>query len=345
MKAKEIREYIEEYTISETAKRIINCSKIINTDGFDIWSFKKLILLEYYIKPFLYIQENNNFKCVFIDLFSSCGASGEEDKKLVSIGSAIISILKGVIPNKKKGKNNRFYKWFFIDHNSDFCNALTSRISEAANIVKEETNEDLKLDKDISILCGDCNVEAEKVIQQLKKESEKEKIAVLVFIDPYTFTDIKWDLWKQLFSLKVVDIIFTFPIQTIQRGYKRCKELDKYLSPSMLGLLKSCKEIGQIPDKEFEKAYAEDISQIVNRTIHHYDLGISAKSFENREIYRISLFSHCGPAVKLTLNIATKLDKLKSNELKQITDQAMGKSKTLTDFFDKKKIDLNNQKT
>lgn len=336
MGRKEIKEYIWDYIKSDDAKRIINCSKIINEEGFDVWSLKKLILLEYYIKPFLYIQENHNFKCVFLDLFSSCGVNGEPNKNFNSMGSAVISVLKGIIPNKKRKKNNRFDKWFFIDYKDIFCSALKLRLTEAAKIVKEKFNEDLKIDKDLRVLCGDCNQKVKEVIEILKKESEKDKIAVLAFIDPYTFTDIQWDTWKDLCSLKFVDIIFTFPIQTIERGYKNCKDLSKYLSPSILNLIQKHKEIGKIPEHEFEQAYAKDISSLVSRSMHFYHLGISAKTLENREIYRTNLFSHCGPAVKLTIDMATKLDKLKSNELKQMVDQINGKMTCLTDFFNQK---------
>lgn len=329
---KEILDYIRNYTKSEDAKTIIKCSEIINSEGFDVWSFKKLIFLEYYIKPFLYIFENNNFKCVFIDFFSSCGANRVDTENIDSIGSAIISILSGVIPNKSKNKNNRFYKWFFIDQNKDFCKALISRVEKTLEIVNTKFKEEIKLDNDVKILCGDSNKKLVEIVSYLKKESEKEKIAVLAFIDPYTFTNIEWESWKQLCTLKFVDIIFTFPIQTIERGYKNCKDLEIYLSPSVLSLFKEYKEISKIPDNEFESAYAKDISNLVSRSINHYDLGIGVKSLENREIYRINLFTHCEAASKAVLPKAKELDKLNSNDLKEMLKQIKGEQTSLKDF-------------
>ncbi len=329
---REIRDYIEYYIKSKDAGEVINSSDIVNKDGFDVWSFKKLIFLEYYIKPFLYILENNNFKCVFIDFFSSCGANKLIEEHVNSLGSAIISLLRGVVPNKKRGKNNRFYKWFFVDHDELFCEALEKRVLKTLKIVKERYNEELILNKDVLILCGDCNKKIDEIIEGLKKEVENEKIAILAFIDPYTFTNIEWETWKKLFSLRFVDIIFTFPIQTIERGYKRCKELHKYLSASINNLINKYKDISKIPEQDFERAYAKDISELVNRSIAHYDEGISVKSLENREIYRIELFTHCTAALKAVLPKAKELDKIDSKNFKEIVKQVCGKQKSIKDF-------------
>src|SRR3989344_513199 len=93
---KEISDYIEYYTKSEDAKNITNSSEIINKEGFDVWSFKKLIFLEYYIKPYLNILLSRGYKCYFIDFFSSCGVNKIENENITSIGSPIISLLKGI---------------------------------------------------------------------------------------------------------------------------------------------------------------------------------------------------------------------------------------------------------
>jgi len=213
-KKKEISKYIEYYTKSEDTKKIIESSKIINEEGFDLWSFKKLILLEYYIKPYLSILLNRNYKCFFIDFFSSCGANKIEGEEITSIGSPIISLLKGVIPNKSKNRNNRFHKWFFIDNQEDYCKALECRIIKTLEIINKRYKEKLKINEDVKILCGDCNEKIIDIIKDIKKE-ENNKIAVLAFIDPYTFTNIKWKTWEKLLDLTYVDIIFTFTLHFV----------------------------------------------------------------------------------------------------------------------------------
>ena len=108
---KKFLNYIKGFTTSEEANDIINSSKIFNEEGFNLWSFKKLIFLEYYIKPYLTIlSEKYKCKCIFVDFFSSSGANKVEKENIISLGSPIVSLLKGVIPNKRKNINLRFYK-------------------------------------------------------------------------------------------------------------------------------------------------------------------------------------------------------------------------------------------
>ena len=38
-----------------------------------------------------------------------------------------------------------------------FCDALRKRIEKTCEIIKEKTGEDLKIDKDIEIICGNSN--------------------------------------------------------------------------------------------------------------------------------------------------------------------------------------------
>jgi three-Cys-motif partner protein len=330
---KEIIDYIRYYTLSDEAKEIIGSSKIINNEGFDVWSFKKLIFLEYYLGPFLDIWCNNNTKCFFLDTFSSAGANEIPSSQIRSIGSPIISLLKGVKYIKSKNKNNRFSKWFFIDWNKDYCSALEERVKKTLDIINLNTNENLSLNKDVSILSGDCNARVLEVISEIEKEQKENnsKVALLAFIDPYTFTDIKWATFEKLFSLKYVDIIFTLPIQTIQRGYKPCKNLEEYLPKKLHELLKK-QEISSISPKEFEKAYAEGLTNLTNRSMTFYDVGIMVRTLQNREIYRINLFTHCSSASKAVLSKAKELDSLKSEDIKTIIEQLFGRQKSIFDF-------------
>lgn len=328
-KKREIKEFIEYYTKSEEAKRVIDAAEIINDEGFDFWSFKKLILLEYYLEPYLNILSNQEYKCFFIDFFCSCGANKIKNEKIFSIGSPIISILKGIRYIKSKDKNNRFYKWFFIDCNKTFCDALNKRIKETIKIVKENYNEELKLNKDINILCGNCNDKIDVVINEIEKESGKK--AILVFIDPYTFTNIEWKTLEKILRLKYVDVIFTFPIYTIRRGYKQCKELKKYLPQKLTELLNG-KNINEIPENEFTKIYAEEMTKIVKRRLAYYSKGISVKNLSNQEIYRIFLFTHSSLAALTTERIVKDLDKIDANTLKKLIEQIYGRLSSLYDF-------------
>ena len=170
----------------------------------------------------------------------------------------------------------------------------------------------------------------DEVIEELEKEAEKNKIAVLAFIDPYTFSNIEWKTWEKLLKLKYVDIIFTFPTNTIKRGIPVCKNGEKYLPPS---LIKFCDNINSIQEDKFIELYAKDIANLVNRTIWHYKEGIKVKNTKNSEIYRIFLFTHSGPAIKLTMDIVKRLDNIAASDIKFIIEQIYGKLKSLKDYY------------
>ncbi len=52
----------------------------------------------------------------------------------------------------------------------------------------------------------------------------------------------------------------------------------------------------------------------------------------NGELYRIELFTHSRAAMKITLEIAKKLDNIKAFDLKSIIEQICGKLKSLNDY-------------
>ncbi len=330
---KEEKDYILDYIKSKEAIKIINSSKTFNDKGFGVWSFKKLIFLEYYLKPYLNIMIKNKFKCVFIDFFSSSGANKIPKEDIKSIGSPIISILKGIIPIKKTEKNNRFEKWFFMEINPSFCKALNERVDETIKIVNDKYSENIKNGKDIIVNCGDCNKTIRQIVKNLKKEYKDDKVGILAFIDPYTFTEITWESWKTLLSLKYVDIIFTLPLETISRGFKTCKSPEKYFPPSLVKLTKAKRGLDI---KEFSEIYAKDISKLVRRSISYYDEGISVKNHQNKEIYRVEFFTHCKNATKLCLEKAKELDVISLETLKTLLSCAQGKQKRIQDFIPKR---------
>jgi three-Cys-motif partner protein len=329
---KEIPSYLKDFSFSDDARKIINSSSIFNKKGFGLWSFKKLIFLEYYIKPYLLILSNRyRKKCYFIDFFSGCGANSIEKEKINSIGSPLVSLLKGVIHNKSKNLNNRFFKWIFVEINSDFCDALQKRIDQTCKIIKERTGETLVNGQDIEVIPGDVNISIDKLVSKLEEESKSEEIAVLAFIDPYKFSAIQWETVKKLLHLRYVDVIFTMPTGTLRRGGDTCKQKEKFLSPSLLSAC-SNKRFCDIPEENLGELYAKDIVNVMGRSISFFEKGASVRNSTNAEIYRIELFSHSNKAVQIAETITKKLDKINYNTLKKILDQAKGEQKTITEY-------------
>ncbi len=338
MKKKEIKDYIKSYIGSQNAKKIISCSSVLGEKGFGMWSFKKLIFLEYCLKPYLNIilSKNNNFDhCYFVDFLSGSGAN-KVTGKINSIGSPIISLLKGVIQLKNQKRNNRFKKWFFIDENPVYCKALGDRVKTTIKILNEKNPYGLNLDfrKDIEIICGDCNNSIEKIIKDIKKESGN--VAVFAFIDPFTFTDIEWKSWKKLLELKAVDIMFTFPINTLRRGFKRCKDSLKYLPPS---LNKKIEQRGGISNiKNFGRLYAKEILKEVKRSsMSYYSEEEIAKVRNNfkKEMYWIELFTYCNPFSKACAGGIKKISSIEARHIKEIVNQIGGDGTTINDFVQK----------
>jgi three-Cys-motif partner protein len=334
-KKKEVIDFLKEYTWSDEAKEIINSSETINNEGFNLWSFKKLIFLEYYIKPYLLIlSKTNKCKCYFIDFFSSCGANEVENENISSIGSPIVSLLKGVIPNHKDGLNNRFLKWIFMEQENKFHLPLENRVKKTCEIIKKKTNEDLTIGKDILLYKGDSNILINQIVKQIEIENKNEKFAVLAFIDPYKFSDVEWKALETLLKLKYVDIIYTLPTTTMKRGIDGCKQKEKYLSPSIMKLCLS-KNFNNISEEKIREEYAKDIVSIVKRDISYHSDPISVKNNLNTEIYCIELFSHSKKAVEISENAAIRLNKISCSMIRQMLEQIKGKQRSLSNWLSK----------
>jgi three-Cys-motif partner protein len=328
MKKKEVPEYIREFVSSENAKNIVRSSLTVNSEGFNLWSFKKLIFLEYYLKLHLQILENKGYKCIYIDFFSSCGANQLWNRREISIGSPIISLFNGVIPNKSKGCNNRFTKWFFVDINPEFCESLKERVTFSLNIINKTFSENLALDKDVVILNGDINEKIAEIITTIKQDYPGQKIALLAFIDPYSFSNVLWNSWKTLLNFPVTDIIFTLPTYTMNRGVDVSKDKENFLPPSLIA---KCKDnhFCDLPLEEISRSYAQDIVKLVGRGIHFHTRGIKACNSKNGELYRILLFSHSEAVFRICNSFANQLEKIDVTTLKSFLDQATGKQNTL----------------
>lgn len=333
MSKKDIEDYIKEFI--DEAKEL-NDSDIFNDYGSDFWSFKKLIFLSYYIKPFLNISINNGYEPLYIDLCAGCGINKIDKGKGVIkyIGSPLISIRDGLIPIKSKDKVNRFSKWFFIEEIEEKCNALNRRTD---NILKRVEIDKVKIKngEDVKVICGNCNEKINEIITSIDKEY-KGKISVLVFIDPYSFSEVEWETIEKLYDkLKTVDLIYCFSSGTLKRALDSCdvEKLKKVLPPSLRD--KSKGELSLISEEAFEEAFAKDIKNAAGRSISYFEKGITTRNRVNAELYRIMFFSHLdvGVVESITKRICDELGPLGVNDLEAITACATGKAKSLKQFL------------
>ncbi|MFH1631018.1 MAG: three-Cys-motif partner protein TcmP [Candidatus Aenigmatarchaeota archaeon] len=326
---KPIENYVKDFVSVPQAKQITSVSSIVNDIGFDIWSFKKLIFLQNYIRPYLNIMRSRNCECFFVDLFSGCGANKIKNDSICSIGSPIISLLSGVTYVKKRGIFNRFNRWFFVEENANYINPLTKRVSETVKIINDHHQTNIVDEKnDIDIIHGDCNEKIQDIVDTIISYAHP-RISVLAFIDPYKILNISWSTWEKLLSLKYVDIIFTFPLRTLH-GSMQSAKIDRCLPPS---LRERKDEILKMSDEEFSELYAKDIVSIVHRDIYHYGKGIPVRNRKNTELYRIEMFSHSPSSFKICDGIYDELENLDFSMLETIKEVAMGKQKCLKDIL------------
>lgn len=325
-----LEDYISEYIKSDEAKKIICCTEKINGQGFDSWSFKKLIFLEYYLKPYLNIVKKNGYKCYYIDLYAGAGASRLKDKNAKTIGSPVISLLKG-IRRLKNSDLRRFDKWFFAEKSEEHFDALEKRVSSVIEIIKARNNEKLNIGKDVHLLEGDCNSLIDDIVKIIKEDSGGANVSILAFVDPYNLSHFKWDTLKKISEFSHVDVIFNLPTGAYKRNKYIYKELEKHL-PDLTKNEKA--RLYQTDDgKFFSSMFAKGISKVAKCNIYYYDNGVIVKNRTNTELFRISLFTRSSPGAGIVSGIIGKLNKFRTKDIDKEIQKITGKISPLNQFF------------
>jgi len=176
----------------------------------DIWSIKKLLLLKYYLPSFKQIcSTRNNFNSwYYADPFCGSGLFSFKDKDLkneVFPGSSMV----GAITASKFN----FTNCIFSELNPKNVNALNERLEDSKYLLNKKTykakvKEFTDAAKDIA-------------------EFRKYRMAILVFIDPVGYKDIKWESIERLFKLVGVDVILNFMTYTIALNVSDSKNNSK----------------------------------------------------------------------------------------------------------------------
>lgn len=329
--ARALEDYISEFINSECAKRIIEASEVVNEQGFDSWSFKKLIFLEYYIKPYLMILKKKGYKCYYLDLYSGSGASLIKGTDAKTIGSPFVSLLKGVI-RLKNSDLRRFDKWFFIEKSDSYFDALRKR-SEAAICILKPDNETLTLGKDVYLLHGDCSDRIDDVVGIIKKDSGKSNVSILAFVDPYNLSHFNWKALKKVSQFSHIDVIFNLPTGAYRRNKLLYREIERHLPD----LSKSEKaRLRQTDDgKYFSSMFAKGIAKVAKCDIKYYDDGVMVKNRNNTELFRITLFTRSSPGAGIVKDIIRRLNKYKTKDIDKEVQKITGKMSSLDSFLRK----------
>jgi three-Cys-motif partner protein len=323
-------DYLKGYTESEDALEIVRSSETLNPEGFDLWSFKKLIALEYYIKPFLNILRNNDFHCFFVDVYGGAGANKIERKDTNTIGSPMVSLLNGIFPVKKTGDIRRFDKWLFIEKNHKYKEALESRARKAIDIIGRENGTKLGIESDVFVYEGDCQERIDDVMKEIGKDHETDKIAILAFIDPYSLSDFSWTIIQKLSKFKHIDVIFTLPTSSFIRNIKNYKNPEKYLPP-LKAEEKAVLKSGKFDEEWLAEVFAVGLCNELKCDIH-FSRGAIVKNSKNSELYRIMIFSRSPAGPKILERLFDTLNKIQVRDIGTSIEKIKGKQSSLVNF-------------
>jgi len=187
-------------------KELMDKISLIKNDGLDIspgniWSVKKLLVLDYYLPSFVSIMNPNNgfFNRYYVDPFCGSGLIKVGSVSLKSErfpGSAMIAALHS--------QESPFTDFLLSDKSKDAIDALRKRLIVNVNQVGSRAfNPAVMLFED-----------AISNMESLVKRGN----AFLVFIDPTGFKDVKWSLMQKILRIQTADIIFTFMTYSILKN-------------------------------------------------------------------------------------------------------------------------------
>ena len=191
-------------SLAQNVKDIKNdCPK---TSPGEIWSIKKILVLDYYVSGFVkIIRGHPKFdRWFFVD--THCGTGlirfKEDDfKEEIFPGSPLIAAFRNA--------KTPFTDYFFSDIDPRSISVLGSRLKKLKVHVGSQDYRPVARSFEDTV--------------RFVKEHEKFGTAFLIFIDPVGFSEIRWDLMKLLLSIKTADIFFTFMTPFIALNQKQAK--------------------------------------------------------------------------------------------------------------------------
>lgn len=156
------------------------------------WTLLKLEILEKYLAFYTNALKNQDFKLCYIDAFAGSG-----DIDVRGIGNISGSALRAI--------DYPFDRYIFIDNENDYANKLGEAIKKRG------------IDKDITIMVGDCNKLLETIHSVLWY---KNRWRGVIFLDPYAM-DLKWASLEAIAKTKAFDVWYLFPLSALNRVLQR----------------------------------------------------------------------------------------------------------------------------
>jgi three-Cys-motif partner protein len=294
-------------------KNLVEKIDILKTDGLltapgQIWSIKKLLALDYYIASTHVIFKKYFNNWYYVDTHCGSGLIGFNDDvlKLERFpGSPLIATLR----NSK----NPFTDYLLSDLDQNSVSALKTRLVKIKPLVGNKS-----YDIQTRSFAGS--------VSEIKKY-EKWGNAFLIFIDPVGYTELEWDLMKQLLSIEKADIFLTFMSYSIALNRKNA--LPGTESEKTFDLVYGTQDWRQVEGQE-------DLLEVYLKQIRTLKKNVSVipvfRTGENK-LYDLIFATNSDGAGDI-MDYIKKLMTLVTTELIESALQvATKKSKDLTEFF------------
>lgn len=253
-------------------------SEEVTTDKHGLWSIKKLIVLRYYIYPFLQILRANKYEKIhYVDLFAGSGLLRIEDK--IMPGTPLVPLLtsKDLITI---GKNYYFDEYHLSDSNQKYIDVLKKRIKKVSDGLPTK----IQIEK---LRFADA---VDKIFPGKPPAPDaRKKNAYLTVLDPYGF-DIDWNHLMKIFQSGSVDVV-TFPTRNV--SWNQNKEQSEQKLTDMFGgkewlsctnedefLHLYCEKIEKIP-VEWKQFKTKSLTVDAGSTKYHLICASRAPSAEN----------------------------------------------------------------
>jgi len=156
-----------------------------------IWSIKKLLVLDYYIEGYVTIIRKHFKNWYYVDTHCGSGLFGFEENDLIDEkfpGSPLISAFRH--------SEYPFTDYLLSDIDQLAISALSQRLRSLRPLVGTHSYNPQVRDFATTV----------NIVEGMQKFGN----AFLIFIDPQGFSEIRWDLMQRLLSIKKADVFFTF---------------------------------------------------------------------------------------------------------------------------------------
>lgn len=289
--------------------------KGINNDGLtpspgQIWSIKKLLVLDYYVGGFVKIIRSHPKFDSWYYVDTNCGSGlidfEESDLKNEHFpGSPLIPAFR----NSK----TPFTEYYFSDIDKNAISSLSTRLGKLQPLVGNRSYTPKVRDFEHTV----------ELIENMNRFGN----AFLIFVDPTGFTEIHWDLMERLLSIDTADIFFTFMTWTIALNKKNAENDASYRE----GLNEFFGNENWVDCTTGDDLLQQYLTQIQSHKKYVFDIPVFQTG--KRKLYDIIIATRSGGAKSIIEDVESIMDVTTTEMIRQAMRVATNKSQDLTSFF------------